>query len=255
MFVAIWLLGCNAIEDAKDAVDGATETTILQASILAVQDPQDPTLGPLLENSPFAPGTAGTAFLADASSPSEMENSPVEGATVDVEGDPMPEKEAGFYAITPDAGPQYDVGALWTITIDRGDGEGPRTATVELPAPAENVLDATGIGGSVNHTAGTELSIDLTGRGYASSIVAVIGPDGELAYSNQPETLTELYDAMQSEEAGEFTIPATAFAEPGLYAVGIAGLNNTKADDLDGLNTVISKVRAGQMNFYPVNVE
>lgn len=255
MFVALWLLGCEAVDDAKDAVEGATETTIVQASILAVQDPQDPTLGPLLANSPFAPGTTATVFVADASDPAGMENSPVAGAHVDVEGVVLDEKEDGLYAFTPDRGPQYEVGAAWVLTVDRSDEEGERTAVVELPAPAEDVLPATGVGGSVEHAMNTPLTIDLSGRGYASSIIAVIGPDGDLEYSNNPETITDLYEAMQSEDAGSFEVPADAFTEPGLYAVGIAGLQHTTAEDLDGLNTVISKVRAGEMVFWPVQVE
>lgn len=255
MFIALWLLGCEAIDDAKDAVDGATETTIVQASILSVQDPQDPTLGPLIANSPFAPGTTATAFLADASSPTEMEDSPVAGAAVDVEGVTLDEKEDGAYAFTPDRGPRYAAGSSWVLSVDRGDDAGERTAVVELPAAAADALNATGVGGSVEHTANTALTIDLTGRGYASSIIAVIGPDGDLEYSNNPESLMDLYEAMQSDEAGSFEIPATAFADTGLYAVGVAGLQHTTAEDLDGFNTVISKVRAGEMVFWPVNVQ
>ncbi len=255
MFIALWLLGCEAIDNAKDAVDGATETTVIQASILSVQEPQDENLQALIQATAFSPGTTAAAFVADASSPTEMENSPVTGAAVDVEGVALDEKEDGAYAFTPDRGPRYAAGSSWVLTVDRGDDEGERTAVVALPAPAADALNATGIGGSVEHTANTALMVDLTGRGYASSIIAVIGPDGDLAYSNNPESLADLYDAMQSDEAGVFEIPASAFAETGLYAVGIAGLQHTTAEDLDGFNTVISKVRAGEMVFWPVNVE
>lgn len=254
LFIAT-LVACNAIDDAKDAVDGATETTIVQGSILAVQDPQDDTIGPLLANSPFAPGTGATVFLADASDPSAMEDSPVEGASVDLEGAALDEREPGLYALTPDQGPDYVAGASWTLTIDRGDEGGVRTAMLTLPPAAEDALEGTGIGGSVAHDANTPLTVDLSGRGYASSIVAVIAPDGSLAYSNQPEDIMDLYEAMKSDDAGSFDIPGTAFAQTGLYAVGVAGLQHTTADDLDGLNTVISKARAGQMVFWPVDVK
>jgi hypothetical protein len=255
MLIVAMLFGCEAIDDAKDTIDGATERTVMQGTVLAVLDPQDPTIGPLLAASPFAPGTSATVMLADAAEVSEMADSPILGATVSVDGAALSEKGQGTYTITPDVGPDYVEGATWTIGIDRGDGEGERTAMVTLPPPASGVLDASGPGGTVPHTVGTALSADLSGFGYASAIVAVLAPDGSLAYSNEPKDINELYEALQSEDAGTVEIPADAFGAPGLYAVGIAGLEHTTADDVDGLNTIISKARAGQMVFWPVTVE
>jgi hypothetical protein len=248
MLIAALLVGCDAIEDAQDAIDGVTNTTVVQSHVLAVQDPQDENLGLLLEGTGFEPGTSATVFLADASSADAMEDAPIIGAAVTVEGVDAPETEDGLYTFGPDAGPPYEVGATWTLVMNDG---AEHRASFPLPPPAEGAVGT----GVVTQAAGAPLSVNLGGRGYASAVVVVIGPSGAPTFSNQPTTIDELYEASQSETVSLVEIPGDAFTETGLHAVGVSGMFHSEADGLTDLNTVLSKVRAGQMVFTPVTVE
>jgi hypothetical protein len=248
--MALWtmLWGCSAIEDAKDAVEGATDTTVVQASILGVQEPTDPNVATLIAATSFAPGTTATVFLADASNPDEMEDSPITGASVSVEAVSLTEGEPGLYTAAPDTGPPYDAGVSWSLSIDDGASH---SASLVLPAPAADVFGTDAV---VSHALGSPLSVPLGGLGFASSIVVVIGPSGTPTFSNNPETITELYEATKSEDVGTIEIPGDAFSEAGLHAVGVAGMEHSVADGLTDLNTILSKVRAGEMVFTPVDV-
>ncbi len=243
------LSGCAAIEDAKDAIAGATDTTVMQGSVLGVQPPTDPNLAPLLAGTGFEPGTSATVFLADASSPDELEDSPLTGASVQVESAVLSEGEPGLYTVAPDQGPAYEVGASWTISVDDGVAH---AASLVLPAPAADVLGTDPV---IDHAFGSPLAVALTGLGFASSIVVVITPSGTLSFNNTPQTIAELYDATKSEDVGTVEIPSDAFETTGLYAVGVAGMAHSEADGLTELNTLLSKVRAGEMVFTPVNVQ
>jgi hypothetical protein len=253
LLLAVVATGCTAVDKAKDAVEGATETTVIQASVLAVQDPQDPTIQSLISLTPFAPGTSETVFLADASSPDSLEDSPIEGATASLEGVALQETGGGTYALDPIKGPAYDVGATWTTTVDIGDGTA-RTAKVVLPPAADPLPTAPTSLGAVSHAAGQPLTVDV-GAAFASSVVALIAPDGSVAFTNNPETIGDLYESTKSDTALPVEIPGSAFADSGIYALGVAGLAHTKADDLDGFNTIISKLRAGEMVWTPISVE
>nr|MBA2319596.1 hypothetical protein [Deltaproteobacteria bacterium] len=101
----------------------------------------------------------------------------------------------------------------------------------------------------------TPITVDLAGRGYASAIVVVFGPDGAPTFGNQPESIGDLYESTLADTVESVEIPGSAFSDPGLHAVGVAGMSHSDADGLDALNTVLSKVRAGQMVFTPVTVE
>jgi hypothetical protein len=247
--VLLQLLGCDAFHKAFSSLDGISQSTVVQGAVMAVELPDDDRIAPLLEGTDFAPGVAVTAFIADASSVTDLANAPISNALVTVDGnvsETIPSQGSGLYASDPSSSDLvYEDGGSWTLGIDVGGDPG--LAALALPAAASFDVPQT-------HGANESLIVDLTGQGFDSSIVIVIDDSGNLTFNNLPQDIKGLYDQMQLEEAGAITIPGSAFPGAGFYAVGVAAMAHTSADDLDGMNTLLSGVRTGKMVMTPVVV-
>ena len=106
------------------------------------------------------------------------------------------------------------------------------------------------------HDAGAPLALDLTGQGYQSTLLVVTEvTSGNTTYTSQPESAEELYELTSNPApVGVVTIPGDAFPGPGTYAVGVAGMLHDTDDDLEGLNTLLSRGMAGKMRIFPIVV-
>lgn len=241
--------GCDLFDESKEILSGLTNPLVVQGMVLGIEAPDAEGID--LEGTDYEEGTLMVAFLADAANVDEIEDAPVTGASVRLEGDVMGSIEAteaggGSYTITPDQGVAYVDGADWTMVVGV-DGE-LSTATLRL---AEEVTLTV----PEQHSQDSPISLDLTAGAYDSALVVVLdGRSGEITYSNEPAGVKEYYDFTHSTETvGVVEIPGEAFPEQSLYAVGVAGMLNSGADDLDGMNTLLSAVMVGKMKFFPVS--
>ena len=246
------LTGCglfDKIKETTETLEGLTNPLVAQGLILGVEEPESEDIS--LEDAGYAPGTTVTVFLADATDAADMENAPIEGATVKVSGGSAnataSEEQPGAYLIDPTEGLAYAASSLWTLSATIDGRDEASTATISLPAAAAVTVPET------QDETGQPLSLDLTGQGFASALVVVFNAEcGEFTYSNEPNSVTEIYNFGHGDgEATEVEIPGSAFPEEGVYAVGIAGMVHTTADDLNNFNTALSTFMAGKMVIYP----
>ena len=122
------------MEDVKDAVEDLTDPTVAQGIILGISEPSSDQID-LSSLEGVEAGTVVTLFLAEASDPSALEDSPVEGATVTVQGDASVEARdegAGLYLVEPGV-LTYEVGASWQIDIDDAGTNEPASLSMVLP--------------------------------------------------------------------------------------------------------------------------
>ena len=247
LWLSLSLVGCDAFRKAFDTVEGLTESTVVQGAVLGIDVPDDPNLAALLEGTDFAPGTAVTAFVVDATSVADLAEAPVDDATVAVVGsvdEAVPSQGDGLYANDPSTSDLvYVDGDQWTMSVTRGDAVG--EVALALPAGADVAIPT-------QHSAGTPLVIDLSGQGFGSAIGVVVDATGEVVWTNVPTDVRSLYDAMGSGDVSTLDIPGSAFAANQVYLVGVAAMAHTDADDLEGVNTALSKVRVGKMFLSPV---
>lgn len=240
---AAGLTGCDAFDSTRDAIDGLTNPSIALGILIAVEEPEEADLG----STGLEVGTAFSVFLGDASSAADIENAPINNATVTLEGVQTDDPTEGVYLITPDRGLVYEDGATWQLEMSLPSG--PASATLTLPiAPDFDPV--------TEHTAGEGVTIDLAGQGFNAAVVVVIeASSGDLTYSTEPETAREVYDLTRgNDEVTVIDVPGEAFPSADeVYVLGIAGLNHANGSDVDGVNTLLSSVSAGKMVFQPVS--
>jgi hypothetical protein len=200
------------------------------------------------ENTPYSEGTITTIGLADAANAADLANAPVTGAAVTIRGNiqtDAPETSPGVYTVELGSELQYTPNQTWNIDINPSDADEIATVTINLPES----VDLSTV--PEEHSQSQPLMVDLSGKGYNSAIVIVLdGATGNTTYSNEPKTITDLYNFMTGDD--EITIveiPADAFPNQTLYMVGVAGMVHTTEDDIEGVNTALSKFMAGQMQF------
>lgn len=234
------LAACD-LENAQDTFEGLTNPLVMQGLVIAVEPPESEDVD--LEGTGFEEGTTGTVFLADARSADDLESAPVSGANVTLGQAAFTEGTAGAYVLSPAAGFEYRDGN--TARLSAGIGGDSAVATVPTPAAASVTLPE-------EHTPNTALTIPMGGTDFHSALVVVIDVQGGgVVWTNKPQTIRETYDLTRGTAAVDVQIPASAFGES-VYAVGVAGLKHTTAEDLSGMNTAISSVLAGKMKFHIV---
>lgn len=239
--------GCEQIADLKDDVQGLTEPLVVEGLYLGVAPPDSDQVD--LSGTDFAKTAAATVFLADATSIDQLEEAPVEGASVAVRSDAggsvtLADDGGGKYSATSDDGLTYAGGERFTLSIERD-----TTHRLSIVAPPDPDADL-----PAEHTAGQDLIVDLDGQGYDSALVVVLdGQSGDVTFSNEPEGLEEIYRLSRGDGATRVVIPGSAFAGPSVYAVGVAGLNAASGDDYEELNTGLSTFLAGKFRFYAVS--
>lgn len=236
------LVGCAWFEGAKDTVEGALNPLVGVGIVLGVEAPETELVD--LAALGTEQGTAATLFLADAKEVNDLENAPVDDATVTVTGNVDAEAARqgdGLYLVEPDQGLEYAAADTWSITIERG--EATSSAAFTLPS---------GVGLSVppHINAGEDLAVDFSGNGYNAAIVVVVNVEsGEVVFDNRPEGIQEYYQFLTGQAPTLVTIPGSTFAAESSYAIGAAGLTSGAGDDLENMNTVLSKFMSGTMRF------
>lgn len=248
--VLLTLTGCEQVKDIQDTVNGLTNPLVAAGIHLGVEAPESDVIH--LENTPFAEGASVKVFLFDAADASSLGDTPVEGAVVDLVSASnggafgLEDKGGGAYTARGADGLTYAAEEI-TVDIDYAD-EAHSLSSVAPEAPEAGV--------ATTHTAGNPMNIDLSGQGYDGIQVVVLSmSDSEVTFSNEPETIEELYTLTHGSGAVSLEVPAKAFAQPGIYAVAVAGTVNADVDGMVEVNTGLSALVAGKFRFYPVEVE
>lgn len=242
--------GCEQLKDVQDKVAGWTNPLVMQGLYLGVAEPDID--GFDLSKTDFDDGTSALLFLADASNVDDLENAPVSGAGVALKSDgngrvSLGDEGDGAYRASASDGLTYTAGEQISLIVNMGDSQA--TGAVQSPAAAD--LDV-----PEQHDKGEALSLNLTGQSFDSLLVVVFdATSGKLTFSNQPETVKEIYDFTHGggDEALIVDVPGSAFPSEGLYAVGAAGLRAASADDFEDANTALSSLLSGKLKFYPVS--
>lgn len=234
--------GCELFNAGRNTIDGLLNPLVAEGMVISVEGPSiadtgnQPTFD--LSESGLEEGTTLTLFLADAANVNEIDQAPVTDASVTLEGVEASGGEGGLYAIA--QGLSYAAGTSWTLDVDVADTSA--SAVVDLPPPASYTLPALAVD--------TPITIDLTGQGFNSALVVVIRATEGVTYSNKPEGIREFYDFTHGgDEVTTVEIPAEAFPDNGAYAVGVAGLVHTTAEDLTEMNTGLTAIMSGEMVF------
>jgi hypothetical protein len=249
------LTGCDALNKARDTLDGLLEPVVVQGIVLGIEPPSGDGLDDLLVGTDFErAGISATVFMADAADVTELENAPISGAMVELVGPDasgmVAEVGDGAYARRPDGTLPYQPETTWQLVVERTEGDETQISTAELLLPVD-VDQSDQV--PRDHALNTPITLDFTGLAYDAALVVVFDRDG-LAYSNEPRTIREVYDFTRGDgDLGVVEIPAETFDAESLYVVGVAGMVNTRAADLAEMNTGLSTVMSGKMRFYPVS--
>jgi hypothetical protein len=229
-------------------VDGLTDPMIVQGALLGLVEPESEDID--LSETDFDKGSAVTVFVADAKSLADVEQAGVVGVQgqVRVGDEPAvalaPGDEAGQYTAYSDDGLVYQTwaDAVVSLSVD----ERSFGLVVELPEAANVRLPEQGLFGE-------DLPVDMSGGDFDQVLATVINTkSGRVTWSNEPQGLSEWNAFTNAEAASSFLIPAEAFTEPNaLFAVGVAGLRMADAADFDEINTALSGMQAGQLEFSP----
>lgn len=249
---ALFLTACEQVDDLKDTFEGLTNTMVVEGVLLGVEPPSTGS-GLDLSGSDFAQGTSIKAYLADASDPTNLGDAPVKGAVVNFVSDgnggqlPLVDNDDGSYkANAEDDGLVY-VSEQVAITADYD--ESVRSIGVNAPPIANVDISET-------HPAATPMVVNISDQSFDGLLVVVLANAGsEVAFSNVPDSIDELYDFTHGGGELVVEIDGGAFNEPGLYAVGVAGTRNAGGDDMEDVNTALSTFVAGKFIFYAVTVE
>lgn len=237
------VLGCG-----PGGVSGVTDPLIVQAAFLGLVEPESKDID--LSDTDFDEGSAITALLADAKSLADVENAGVGGAEAQVRvGDTpvvelSPTEDEGQYSATGSDGLVYSAGdeVLLTLVVD----EVRSTVWMELPEASGVSVPETGVYGE-------DLPIDMSETDFTQVLATVINTkSGRVTWSNEPQGLKEWHEFTEVEGAASFLIPAEAFTEPNaVFAVGIAGIEMASEEDLVEMNTALSGMQAGLLEFSP----
>lgn len=248
--LALALGACDQVDKIKDTVDSVTNPTVIIGLDLGVEPPDSELID--LDQTPFGEGASAKVFLARADSLSNLEDNLVSGATVTLisasngGGFVLEDQGDGTYTGKGSDGLSYEAE---DVTIKAEDDDGVHSLSVGAPQATDASIAST-------HGAGQPMSIDLSDQDYDGALVVVLDLDGGITFSNQPETVTELYDFAYG-DGGDLLhveIPGAAFEQPGVYAIGVAGTRNSAPEDMTDINTALSTLIAAKFRFYPVEV-
>lgn len=234
-------LGCNfqdLLNDATETFEGLTNPLVVQGWYVGVEEP-DSEID--LSGTDFDQGAALTVFLADAANVDEIDKAPIDGADVDIDGVPLTEAESGSYVVSGSDGLTYTDEGDTLLSI--GIGDGMAEALVSMPPAADFVVPSTG-------AQGTDLTIDLGGQGFDNVLIVVLDSSGEMAWTNSPQDIREVYDYASSDTVGQVTIPGDlAFVSAGPHVIGVAGMRSADSETFVDMNTALSSVMAGKLRF------
>lgn len=232
------LTGCA---DLFFNVEGLTNPLTGLGLVIGTEAPESGSID--LSGTGIEVGTGMTLFLADAGNVTDVSNAPVVGATVSLDDVDATGEGDGTYVISPTDGPDYVAGQTAPLLVDIGDYHA--EAAIGLPSRPAWTAPA-------SHAAGADLLVDLSGQGYDSVLILVVDAEsGDLTWSNEPQTVREMYDFTHGAAETAVTVPgAEAFPTSGGYVLGVAGMQHTRAVDLTEFNTALSTLMAGKMRTY-----
>jgi hypothetical protein len=250
LLLSFLLLGaCQKIDDLKDQFEGYTATLAVEGLLLGVAPPESDAID--LSGTVFDTAADLSVFIGDASSLDDLGSAPIEGLSVSLKNDqlgslPLVDEGRGLYTLSSANGLAYYDDQAYAITValaggtSRAPGEAPEAADVDVP---------------LQHEAGTPLSIDVSAFDYDSVLIGIIDMStSDVTYSNQPETIEEVYDFTHGTQAvARADIPGSAFTAESTYAVGVAGMRNADPNDFDAVNTLLSAFLLGKMRFWPLS--
>jgi hypothetical protein len=248
VLVALAASGCAWFKKAKDTVEGALEPIVAVGFVIRVDPFEDPALADMELD--LEVGVAGTVFLADARDVADLENSPVDGATLEATAcdqmAEMGEVESGTYLLEP--GSQLDGCAQTALEITRTDSDPATVLPITIPPAPAFIIPR-------DHTAGTPIDLPFADTDFESALVVVIdGSTGDVTFSNEPEGITETYQFIKGTgEVTNITIPGEAFREDTVHAVIVTGLVSTPNSQLVEANTVLSTIAGGRTRVYAVS--
>ena len=248
LYAASLMAGCGQLEDVKETIEGLTDPLVLEAFLIGAAEPDTDLID--LEETAFADGASLRAFLADATSLDDLEDSALDGASVAIKSASlgtldMVAEAGGLYTATGQDGLEYYPSEEYVLSATYE--EEVHHVAVTAPQPVDIAL-------AEEHTVGDKLLIDLTDYDYDAVLVAVIDAmSGDITYSNEPDGIEEMYEfTHQTDNVKRHEIPGAAFSQQSVYTVDIAGMRNAGTDDYTDMNTGLSSFMVGQMRFYAV---
>ena len=248
MFLFASLLGCAQLDQAKDVVDGLTNPLIFEGVALGVAPVADDRVD--LSGTDFDQSAAALITLADAADVADIANAPVTGADVSIVSDSggrvhFADAGDGTYTADSEDGLTYDPGAPATVSMTAGGEES--SVTLTLPPAPDPGLPA-------NAPPNQPLAVNLNGQGFDNVLVVVLdGATGAVTYDNRPDSIQDLYDLTHGEGELAVQIPGGAIPDESVYLVGVAGLVNADASQIENANTALSAMMAGRLAFSVVS--
>jgi hypothetical protein len=245
----VLLTGCGDIQkllDLKDTFDAYTNSTVASTSVLGVAPSDDERVDMALALTELGSGVRASAWLVQSEGAGGLDDDGMTGQPVriivDGQGFGMEEVAAGEYVADGDDGMSYlpQTEAELRFQTD----EGAKGLVVGLPHAPDFEVPA-------EHLPKEPLEVDLTGQDYDASLVMVIDVlTGAVTYEQTPSGAMELYEFARADAAvGWIDIPADAFPEESVYAVGIAGTWNAEPETFEGVNVALTTGFAGRFRF------
>lgn len=243
------LTGCGDIQKLlalKDTFDAYTNSTVASTSILGVAPAADERVDMALALTDLGSGARATAWLVQAEGAGGLDEDGLSGQPVqlviDGQGVALEEQVAGEYSADGETGLHYLPRTEARLQIDTEDGR--KGLAIGLPDAPDFDLPAA-------HVAKEPLEVDLTGQDYDESLVMVLDVlTGAVTWEQTPKGAMELYEFARADGAvGWVDIPADAFPDESVYAVGIAGTWNADPETFEGVNVALTTGFAGRFRF------
>jgi hypothetical protein len=249
------IAGCGALDEAREAWEELTHPVLVEGLVTSVAIPYSREVERILAGSGYMPGITVEVWVGEAYLDSNWKSVPLPDAEVTFCADEIQELTShgdGNYSLGPLEELAYEPGAVWVLEADTPGLATVGHVTISLPPPLDLWLPPA-------HHQGEPLVIDLGGMGeeYDALIWVVLGADGGLLWSNQPEDIApeETYTFARAGLPESLTVPAEAFPAPGVQLMGWAGLKTNSPDEASDVNRLLSTVMAGQFQFSMVRVQ
>lgn len=238
--------GCERL----DAIEAQSAPMVAQGLFLGVDLPAGVDIA---DDEALGQTSLCQVFLAQVTDPSELADSPVEGAELEVKSPlygtlEFQDEGEGKYTVDASDGLVYEAGDEPVVSFEAGDFEG-RLRGAAPEAPELDLPD--------HLVTFEDLRVVLDGDDYQNIVAAAYDLDrGNMTWTNLPEGVDEVYDFTHTEDAVDaIVIPGDAFRRKGTYVVGVAGMEIADPDDFEGVNTTLSAFMAGQFALALVTVD
>lgn len=260
MWLMLALLGCQRLKSA----DALTNPVMMHGIYLGLDVeewvPEGVDIGDGDEQlGAFAYTALAEIFVAYVSGTEPLSEAPVEGLEMSLRSqvnrpalEMQEQEEGGFYRVTSKEGLDYDPRDEVEVSADVEGGfnalagNTPKSAEYDVPSRLSPNED---------------LEINLRSGDYDNLIVGVYYIDdlrgGEMTYDNLPSGFEDIYDFTHPDEPVQrATIDGReAFHRPGLYILGVAGMQIAPTEGFSGVNTTVSAFMTGQISLRLLSVE